>query len=258
MTCRSRVQLPLDLDGIDSSIDTQMLKNPHNILFHLADLDNGRKPDIGTLKKDNGDIFSECCAESFKENFLCYVNEVLFEIVKTALKDKYLGRTTRTALKNEVSTWRQMYYDRYTRIMVNKSVNEFNTRSLFKIDALPQDSALPLYIAATFFNNLSPKVRQFLISEGVQVTPRPRTENNHQVNQRLRLVRNAEVNAEKKIRTIKAAVQPAGIIRHPKTFMGMLAGNPSTQMDGLGSRFQSEKINSMTAEAMEEYALASA
>ena len=139
--------------------------------------------------------------------------------------------------------------------MVNDSVN---SRLLFLIDALPQDSALPLYIAATFFNNLSPKVRQFLISEGVQVTPRPRTENNHQVNQRLRLVRNAEVNAEKKIRTIKAAVQPAGIIRHPKTFMGMLAGNPSTKMDGLGSRFQSEEINSMTAEAMEEYALASA
>ena len=38
----------------------------------------------------------------------------------------------------------------------------------------------------------------------------------------------------------------------------MLAENPSTQMYGLGSSFQYEEINSMTLEAMEEYALASA
>ena len=43
--------------------------------------------------------------------------------------------------------------------MVNKSVNEFYTRLLFKIDALTHDIAFPLYIAAIFFNNLSPKVR---------------------------------------------------------------------------------------------------
>ena len=91
MTCRACVQLPLDVDGIDASIDTQILKPPHILLVHLAALDNDRKPGIGALKKDRGEIFSECCAKSFKENFLHYVKEVLFEMVKTYLKDIYLG-----------------------------------------------------------------------------------------------------------------------------------------------------------------------
>ena len=47
-----------------------MLENPHIIIVHLAALDNGRKPDIGTLKKDRGDIFLEFCAERFKAKFL--------------------------------------------------------------------------------------------------------------------------------------------------------------------------------------------
>ena len=47
------------------------------------------------------------------------------------------------------------------------------------------DGAFPLDIAANFFNNLGPDVREFLISEGVQVPPRPPTETNHQVNHRL-------------------------------------------------------------------------
>ena len=111
-------------------------------------------------------------------------------------------------------------------------------------------------IAATFFNNLSPNIREFLISEGVQVPPRTRTENNHQGNQRVFKVRNAAVEAEKKIRTIKSAVQPASEICHPKTFMGMLAGNLSTKMSVLGSSFQSEVSNSMIVEAMGENALA--
>ena len=51
--------------------------------------------------------------------------------------------------------------------MVNQSVNEFYTRFLLKIDAPPQYVAFPLDIAATFFNNLSPAVRGFLILEGV-------------------------------------------------------------------------------------------
>ena len=38
----------------------------------------------------------------------------------------------------------------------------------------------------------------------------------------------------------------------------MLAGNPSTQTDGFGSRFQYEESNYMVAEEMEEHALASA
>ena len=107
--------------------------------------------------------------------------------------------------------------------MVNQSVNEFYTRLLFKIDAFPQDVAFPLDIATTFFNNLSTKVREFLISEGVQVPPRLPTGNNHQGNQRLILVRNAAVEAEKNTRTTKVAVQPSSGSSHPKTFMGMLA-----------------------------------
>ena len=43
--------------------------------------------------------------------------------------------------------------------MVNKLVNKFYTRFLFKIDALPQESLFPLEIAENFFNNLSPGVR---------------------------------------------------------------------------------------------------
>ena len=78
MTCRAWLQLPLDEDGINSSIDTQILKK-RNILVHLVALENGKKTYIGTLNKDRGDIFSECCAEIFKAKFLRYFNEVLFK-----------------------------------------------------------------------------------------------------------------------------------------------------------------------------------
>ena len=87
MACRDCVQPPLDVDVIDYSIDTKILKNTNYILVHLTALDNGRKLDIGTLKKDRVDIFSECCAEilrrrKLKAEFLSYVNEVLFKMVK--------------------------------------------------------------------------------------------------------------------------------------------------------------------------------
>ena len=142
--------------------------------------------------------------------------------------------------------------------MVNHSENEFYTRFLFKIDALPQDFTFPLDVSGTFFNNLSPDVREFLTSEGVQVPPRPPTETNHQGNQRLLLVINETVKPEKKFRTTKAAVQPVSGSLHNKTCMGMIGGNPSTKMDGLVISFQSEESNSMVEESMEEYALASA
>ena len=86
------------MDGIDASIDNNMLKEKHILLVHLADLDNGIKPDIGTLKKERGDIFSECFTESFKEKYLKYVNEVTFEMFKTSLKDTCSGGTTPTEL----------------------------------------------------------------------------------------------------------------------------------------------------------------
>ena len=66
MSFRACVQIPLYVDGIDASINIQMLNIPHDLLVHLAVFDNGRKPEIGTLKKEKGDIFSECCTESFK------------------------------------------------------------------------------------------------------------------------------------------------------------------------------------------------
>ena len=136
-------------------------------------------------------------------------------MVKTALKYTYLGGKTPPSLQTEESTFWKMYYDRKTRVMVNQSVNEFYTW----FDALPQDVAFPLDIAATFFNTLITNVRELLISEMAQVPPRPPTENNHQGNQRLLLVINAAMEAVKKTRTIKAAVQPASGSRHPKKFM---------------------------------------
>ena len=125
MTCRACIQLPLDVYGIDTSINTQMLKNPHDLLVHSAALENGRNPDIGTLKKEKGYILSEFCTDSFKEKFLRNVNEVLFEMGKKSLKDTYLGGTTPTSLQNEVSTCWKMYYEKDNQVMINKSVNEF-------------------------------------------------------------------------------------------------------------------------------------
>ena len=71
------------------------------------------------------------------------------------------------------------------------------------------------------------------------------------------MVRNTAVEAENKIITIKLEVKPANRIRHTKTFMGVIGGNPSTQISGLGGSFQSDEINSMVAKPMEEHALAS-
>ena len=85
-------------------------------------------------------------------------------MVKTALKDTYLEVTTPTALQNEIATCRQMYHDKDNQVMINQLVNEFYTRFVFKIDALPQEVGSLLDIATTFFNKLSPDVRELLIS----------------------------------------------------------------------------------------------
>ena len=98
MNFRTYVQLPLYVYGVDASIDNQTLKPPHILIVHLADLDNGRNPDIGALNKERRDIFPEFCTKIFKAKFLCYANELIFEMVKTALKDKYLGGKPPTAL----------------------------------------------------------------------------------------------------------------------------------------------------------------
>ena len=125
--------------------------------------------------------------------------------------------------------------------MVNQSVNEFYSRFLFKTDSLPQEILFPLDIDATFFNNLSPGVRELFISEGFQVPPISPTETNHQENWRLLLVRTAAVEAEKNTITIKDAMQPDIRSRHPRIFMGMFGVNLSTQMNVLGIIFQYEE-----------------
>ena len=136
---------------------------------------------------------------------------------------------------------RKMYHDKDNQVIINQPVNELYTRFLFKIDALPQELGFPLDIAATLFNNLSPDVREFLISEGVQVTQKLPTETIHQGNQRLILVRNAAVEVERKTRTIKAALQPeGGSLRH-RTFVSIPGGIFSIKTSGLRSRFQSEE-----------------
>ena len=100
--------------------------------------------------------------------------------LKTVLKDTYLVGITPTALQNEAATCRKMYYDKDNQVMINNLVNEFYTRFLFKIYALLQEVGSPLEISATFFNKLSPDVREFLISEEVQVPQILTTETNHQ------------------------------------------------------------------------------
>ena len=179
-------------------------------------------------------------------------------MVKTALKGTYLGGGNPTALKNEVATCWKIHYDKENRVIINQQVNNFHIRFLFKIYALLKEVGSPLQISATFLKNLSPGVWEFLISEGVQATQRLPTETNHQGNQRLILVRNAAVEAEKNIRKIREAVQPAGRRSHHRTFMRITGGIPSIKTSGLSSSFQYEMNNSMVAETMEEYALASA
>ena len=121
--------------------------------------------------------------------------------------------------------------------MINQLVNEFYTRFLFKIDALPQDVLLPLKTATTFLNNFISDIMEFLISEGVKVPIKPPMETNYQGNYRLLLFRKA-VKAENNTRTTKLAVQPAGGSHHPRKFMGVLGGIPSTQMHVLDSSFK--------------------
>ena len=113
-------------------------------------------------------------------------------------------------------------------------------RVVFKIYAHPQEVGFPLDIAASFFNNFILRVRELLISEWVQVPLRLPTETNNQRNQGLILFRNAATEAEKKIRTIKAEVQPVGGSLHQRTFMSIPGGSPSIQTADLTSRFQDE------------------
>ena len=79
MTCRDCVQLPVYAYGMDDSIENQMFNTPPGILVHLAALDNVRKPKIGTLNKEWGDVFSDFWTDFFMEILLRYVSEVVFK-----------------------------------------------------------------------------------------------------------------------------------------------------------------------------------
>ena len=66
MTYRDCGEPPLDTNGIDDRINNQMMKTADDILVHLTALENIRNPEIGTPKREKGDIFSEFYTESLK------------------------------------------------------------------------------------------------------------------------------------------------------------------------------------------------
>ena len=68
MTCRDRVKTPLDVYGIDVSVDTKMMKTLQYFLVNLAGLDYVRKPDVGTLKKEREDIFQNAIIKYLHQN----------------------------------------------------------------------------------------------------------------------------------------------------------------------------------------------
>ena len=52
MACKYCIKLPLDANVVDTIIDNQIINTPQNILFHFEALNNGRKLDISTFKKE--------------------------------------------------------------------------------------------------------------------------------------------------------------------------------------------------------------
>ena len=87
-----------------------------------------------------------------------------------------------------------------------------------------------LDIASTLLTFLSPDVQEFLVSEGVQIPERITRKTNHQGNQRILLLKDAEVKADKNNGTIKAAFQPVGVVHNPRSFMEMPRGIFSIKM----------------------------
>ena len=69
MTCRACIQLLLGVDEIDDRIDNQIIKKKHILLVHLAALDNGRKLDIGTIKKDRVTYFQNISQKYLRKFF---------------------------------------------------------------------------------------------------------------------------------------------------------------------------------------------
>ena len=71
MNFRACVKLPLDIDGIDAIINTQILKTPYDILVHLVALDHVRNPDIGALKKEKEDIIFQNATQKVSKQSSC-------------------------------------------------------------------------------------------------------------------------------------------------------------------------------------------
>ena len=117
--------------------------------------------------------------------------------LKTYLINKYLVVTTPKALKNDVSVCRQIYLDKKTLVMVKSNQISFIPRFLLNIDTLLQENIFMMDIAGTFFSNLSNYVQEFLVYKVLKVTKISLTKTNQQWNQRLLLVSNALVEAEK-------------------------------------------------------------
>ena len=91
-----------------------MLNTSNELLVNLAYFYNGRKTEIGTPNKERGNVFLQCCTESFKVIILCNVNEVLFKEIKSELKDICLWGVSPTVLKNQVYACQNIYDEKET------------------------------------------------------------------------------------------------------------------------------------------------
>ena len=89
------------------------------------------------------------------------------------------------------------------------------------------------------------------MSELVKSPIIPTADTNNQGNKSLLLVIIMEVEDEKNIRIIKAAVQSKGGNFNPRLFVVILGGDNSIKMIGLRGIFQAEDDNSMVSETME-------
>ena len=81
-----------------------MLKNAHDLLVHLAALDNGKIQILAHSRKTGVTYFQNVELELLGKNLYVMSMKYYLKLVKAALKDMYLGGTTPTALQNEVST----------------------------------------------------------------------------------------------------------------------------------------------------------
>ena len=185
--------------------------------------------------------FPEFWTESFQEKPLRFVNGVLFEMLKTALKDTYMGITTSTAIQNEVSTCRKIYYDKETRVMVNQSVNSFYTRFLFKMDTLPQALVFPLYIDAIFLTIWVPTCESSCYEKGTG-SPKAAEQKQSPRKSESHFGQKCFCGGRKQNIKNKSAVKSASGSCRTRKFMVTIGEKPLIHMAGLVSIFQYEEL----------------